>query len=185
MSEGKIKGTIMIEVVKFLKHHKEESRKLVPDELQHYLQDRILSTNWLPEKDYLELMRAVIAIRGGDPEGKLSPWEASARATTKAYFEGPYKAMVRPGDPARTLSNFQSLWRLRHDTGDIVVESDGPNNARIELADYALVAEEACDMVQGTIWGYLHYAGAQDIKIEHTTCRARGDEVCEWHARWS
>jgi hypothetical protein len=185
MAAGKIKGTIMIEVVKFLKHHKREARELVPSHLHSYFDARILSTSWHSEEDYLELMRAVVALRGPDPEGKVSDWEASARATTKAYFEGPYKALVRAGDAVRTLANLQSLWRLRHDTGQMMVASDGPNAARIRLSDYALVAAESCQMIQGTIWGYLHHAEAKSIEIEHTHCRARGEAMCEWKATWS
>jgi hypothetical protein len=186
MSQGKIKGTIMIEVVKFLRSKKDEARALVPPHLHHYLNSRILSTSWHPEEDYLDLMRAIIKLRStARDERGVSPWEASARDSTGAYFEGPYKSLVRKGDPGRTLSNLHSLWRLRHDTGDVTVDLEGPRSARIELADYGLVAPEACELVQGTIWGFLHFSDAKNIKLEHNRCRARGDETCEWKASWA
>jgi uncharacterized protein (TIGR02265 family) len=185
MSQGQVKGTIMTEVVKYLRHRKAEARALVPPRLHHYLEMRVLSTSWHPEEDYLELMRVIVQLRRDRPEPGVSAWEASARASTRSYFEGPYKSLVRGGDPLRTLANIQALWRLRHDTGEMTVESEGAKSARIELSDYGLVAAEACELIQGTIWGFLHYAGAQDIEVRHVQCRARGSEVEEWQASWS
>jgi hypothetical protein len=186
MSEGNVKGTILIEVVKYLRSRKEAARAALPARLHHYLSSRILSTSWHPEADYLDLMRAVIQLRGstGAPPG-VSAWEASARASNPAYFEGPYKALVRKGEPARSLASLASLWRLRHDTGEFEVELLGDHEARLELHDYALVARESCELVQGTLWGLLDYSGAQRIQLTHSRCRARGDEVCEWKASWS
>jgi hypothetical protein len=187
MSEGKIKGTIVIEVVKYLRSRKDAARSLVPPALHHYLEGRILSTSWHPEADYLELMRAVIKLRGSaDALPGVSPWEASARASNAAYFEGPYKSLVRKGDPGRSLvSSLGPLWRLRHDTGEFEIELQGEKAARLELRDYALVAREACELVQGTLWGLLDYSGAKNIQLTHSRCRARGDSVCEWQASWS
>jgi uncharacterized protein (TIGR02265 family) len=131
-------------------------------------------------------MRAVVKFRpvsAGRPG--VSPWEDAARDSTGAYFEGPYKALVRRGDPARTLQSLPALWRLRHDTGDFEVEIQGDGRARLELRNYALVAREACELVQGTLWGLLHHSGARGIELTHTQCRARGGVTCEWHAAWS
>lgn len=186
MSDGKIKGTIVIEVVKYLRTRKEQARTLVPAHLQHYLSSRILATSWHPEQDYLELMKVVVKLRqaaGARPA--ISPFEDAARDSAAAYFEGPYKALVRKGDPARTLASLPALWRLRHDTGEFDVEQQGAGKARLELHDYALVAREACELVQGTLWGLLHHSGAQGVELAHTQCRARGHATCEWQAAWA
>jgi hypothetical protein len=185
MSDGKVKGSIMVEVVKFLRTHKQRARAALPPELQHYLDSRILSTSWYPEEDYLGLMRAVIQLRPSKGTPGVSRWEEAARETATAHFEGPYKAMLRKGDPGRTLSSMQALWRLRHDTGEFQVDLPQPGRARLELRDYALVARESCEMVQGTLWGMLHHSGARGIEIAHTQCRSRGNPVCEWQLSWS
>jgi uncharacterized protein (TIGR02265 family) len=186
MSDGKVKGTIVIEVVKYLRSRKEQARPLVPAHLQHYLDSRILATSWHPEGDYLELMRVVVKLRpttGAEPG--VSLWEDAARDSSAAYFEGPYKALIRKGDPGRTLTSLPALWRLRHDTGEFDVELQGPGKARLELHDYALVAREACELVQGTLWGLLHHSGANRIEFAHTQCRARGNTTCEWQVGWA
>jgi hypothetical protein len=180
---GNIKGTTMIEVVKFLRSRKKEAAPLVPPRLQHYLQSRLLSTSWHPEEDYLELMRVVVKLY--KPENpSLTIWEEVARRTNAAYFEGPYKAFVYPGDVARSVGSFPDLWRLRHDTGVGTVIQEGKGRARVELRDYALVANEGCLLVQGTLWGLLEYSGAQGAALVHSRCRARGEPICEWKATW-
>jgi uncharacterized protein (TIGR02265 family) len=128
----------------------------------------------------------VIKLRGTtDAPPGVSPWEASARASNAAYFEGPYKSLVRKGEPGRSLASLQSLWRLRHDTGEFEIDLEGDHAAKLRLRDYALVAREACELVQGTLWGLLDYSGAKRIQLAHTQCRARGDSVCEWQASWA
>lgn len=185
MSGGRVKGTIMIEVVKYLRSYKEEARKVVAPRLQHYLDGRILATSWHPEEDYLELMRAVVELfPRTDDALEITSFEAASRASSGAYFEGPYRSLVKRGDPARTLNSLGPLWRLRHDTGEFEVRLDSGQSAVVLLRDYALVAREACELVQGTLWGMLHHSGGEEIRIAHSRCRARGDGVCEWRLVW-
>lgn len=186
-STGRVKGTIMIEVVKYLRHHKDKARPLMPPHLHRYLETRILATSWHPEQDYLDLMQVIIALRPRTPEDEgLGPWESAARDSTANFFDdGPYKSMVRKGQPARTLASLDALWRLRHDTGRFTVEQQAPNRARLELCDYAVEPGDSCALVQGTIWGFLYYSDAKSIEVEHTQCRAKGAARCEWTASWS
>ena len=86
---------------------------------------------------------------------------------------------------AITLTHFPALWRLRHDTGEARVELEGSKVARIELWDYALPPGNSCELVEGTIWGFLHHSEAKGIQISHSRCRGRGDAVCEWTAKWA
>lgn len=184
MSDGKIKGSIMVEIVKFLRSRKEEAREILPPHLQHYLNTRILATSWHSEEDYLGLMRAVVELWPEPSERGVSKFEDASRGTTEAFFEGPYKALVRSGDPGRSLASLGALWRLRHDTGEFEVSPEGEGEARVVLRDYALIEPEACELTQGTLWGLVHHSGGKGIEIEHTRCRARGDEACEWRLEW-
>jgi uncharacterized protein (TIGR02265 family) len=131
-------------------------------------------------------MRALVKIRPTTDAGPgVSPWEAAARVSNAAYVEGPYKVLLRPGDPQQTLNNFGALWRLRHDTGEVRVTPEGDRAALLELRDYALAAREACELVQGTIWAFVHHSGAENLRIEQIRCRARGDDACVWRVTWS
>lgn len=186
MSQGRVKGTIVIQTVKHLRSNKDESRRLLPERLHHYLEGRILPTSWHAEEDQLELMRASVQLfKGPDAADSLTVWEETARLSAPAYFEGAYRSLVRKGDPARTLSTFDSLWKLRHDTGKARVELLGHGRARLELTDYALVSEEMCASIQGTLAGLLEHSRARAIEVSHTRCRARGDKSCIWRLGWA
>lgn len=186
MSSGAhIKGSIMSGIVRYLRLHRQESQKLLPPNLRSYLDTRILATRWYREEDYLELMKVLVQIRADPKIRGISRYEESAREAAMSHFEGPYKALLRSGDPGRTLANLSRLWELRHDTGEITVTTAGDKSARIELRGYALVAPEACDLTQGTFWGMLHHVGAEDIRVSHSRCRSRGDDLCEWQVAWS
>lgn len=184
MSAGKIKGSIMSGIVRYLRLHRKEAEKLLPPDLQHYLNSRILATGWHPEEDYLGLMKVLVQIRGESKTPGASSFEESAREAATTHFEGPYKALLRKGDPARTIANIRPFWELRHDTGEIEVTMEGERDARLVLRGYSLVAAEVCDLNQGTFWGMLDHAGAENIEMKHTKCRARGDELCEWRLTW-
>ena len=125
MSAGKIKGSIMSGIVRYLRLHRKESEKLLPAHLQHYLNTRVLATGWHPEEDYLELMKVLVQIRGEPKTPGISRYEESAREAAISHFEGPYRALLRKGDPARTLANLRALWELRHDTGEVEVTMEG------------------------------------------------------------
>jgi hypothetical protein len=185
MSDGKIKGSIMSGIVKYLRVHRRDSQKLLPPHLQGYLDTRILATRWYPEEDYLGLMRVLVQLRREPKIPGISRYEESAREAATTHFEGPYKALLIQGDPGRTLANLRAFWQLRHDTGEMAVTMVGKKDARVELRGYSLVASEVCDLNQGTFWGMVLHSGGKDIQMSHGKCRSRGDDVCEWRISWT
>lgn len=185
MSSGNVKGSIMTEVVKYLRSRGPEAREAVPEHLRQYLDRRILATSWYPEEDYLEMARVIAdLIPAKYKVGGLTGFELCGRATAGKHVEGSYRPLIG-SNPARTLRNFPGLWKLRHDTGRIDVELTGETSALVELHDFTLVDAEACEAIQGSFWGFLTHSGAADPRFEHTRCRARGDSVCEWRVDWS
>lgn len=185
MVRGKVKGTIVMQTVKYIRSHGEKGRALVPERLKHYLAGRILPTSWHPEEDHLELMHVSTELFSG-PGSSESPavWEEISRATAPVYYEGPYRSLVRKGDPTRTLASYGALWKLRHDTGDIEVVAQDETSNRIRLTGYALASPKMCASIQGSLIGLLEHAGARRPQASHPRCTSRGDELCEWELRW-
>ena len=179
---GKIKGTVLIQVIKFLRSRREAGRRAVPERLHHYLETRILAANWYPEEDYLELLRATASLF--DPGPDIDRWEILGRIAARSYIDEAYQILIRKGDAAGTLKNFALLWELRHDTGKAEVTSLLPGTALIKIRDYVLVAEEICRAIQGTILGMLEAAAIEEVQITKGLCRARGDELCAWQIQW-
>jgi hypothetical protein len=179
---GKIKGTVLITVIKFLRSRKEEGKKATPERLHHYLESRILAANWYPEDDYLELLRATASLF--DPGPDIDAWEELGRFAARSYIDEAYQILIREGDAAGTLKNFGLLWELRHDTGKAEITSLLPGSALVKIRDYVLVDEELCRAIQGTILGMLQAARIEGIQITKGLCRARGDELCAWQIQW-
>ncbi len=178
---GKVKGTIVVKIVKSLRGLRDPSVDPLPAGLGHYLTERVLSTNWYAEEDYLELMRA---LAGMLPNPGMDVWEWMGRDSARVDLEEIYKPLLRPNDPGGTLEKFDSFWSMRHDTGRVTVTVAGPGEAVVELADYSLISAEICRCVQGTIWQLLASSGASGIQVQKDSCRVRGAATCRWQVSW-
>ena len=179
---GKIKGTIVVKVVKSLRSLRNPAADPLPEGLSHYLTGRVLSTNWYPEEDYLELMRALVGML---PDPGMDIWAWMGRDSARVDLEEIYKPLLRASDPAATLQKFDNFWKMRHDTGSVAVTVTEPGRAVVELADYALAVAQICRSIQGTIWQLLASAGARSIQVRKDACRERGGPTCRWQANWT
>jgi hypothetical protein len=178
---GKVKGSLLVKPLKFLRTRKDAARAALPESMHHYLGRHILHSHWYEEDDYFAIMRACSVVM---PEPDIDPWEFMGRFSARVDFEGIYAAHVWPGNPERTLKSFARLWKLRHDTGTVTVSPTGPGEARVELRDYVLVSGEVCRSIQGHIWETLHQTDVGAIEVRKALCRAEGDELCRWTATW-
>lgn len=176
---GRVKGSIFAKVVKSLRARKDEATAKVPEHCRHYLEERILEVSWLPESDYLELMRVLLELL---PDPGMDRWEWAGRDAAERDFDGVYRPLIKKGNPGRSLESFPVLWKLRHDTGETQVERTPSGGAVVELSNYVLRAEEIYRSIQGTLWQILHQAGATDIEVERTL--SPDARHCRWELRW-
>jgi hypothetical protein len=183
VAPGRIKGSAFVGVVKVLRMAKEEGRRATPPELQHYLTARILLSSWYPERDAVELIRAMTRI--WQPKSGRDPWEEVGRVVVAEFASGAYKGLFRVGDPLGTLRNYPLQWKLRHDTGEMTIVPEGEGRARVELVDYDLPSPDYCRSLGGSMLGLLEIAGAEGIAVEKSHCTANGDPSCVWLASWS
>jgi len=179
---GKIKGSVLIQIVMFLRSKKEASRRALPVSLHKYLETRILVNNWYPEEEYLSLLEATANLF--EVSGDEDLWVQMGRVAAKAYVDRTYQMMIRKGDAVGTIHNFGLLWKLRHDTGHIEIANLSPGTTLIKLTDYVLISEKICRAIAGTIHGMLETANISGIEITKVLCRARGDDSCTWQVQW-
>jgi hypothetical protein len=172
----RVKGSIMLPLVKGLRSTVKNARELLRPELHRYLDERILVTSWYPEEEHLELLRVVGGAMGIGPGGSYVPM-----GVVLAQFElgGVYRGSLRPGDAERTLRAFVNLWPQNHDTGAMELTERREGGDALSLADYAMPAREVCDIVTGYVIEGLRMA---DVKVvaTHPKCRARGAAICIW-----
>lgn len=178
---AKIKGTAMLNTVKTLRAMRDEAAKVLPVELLHYLDQRILVSEWYPESDQLGLLRALVQIV---PDQGMDPWEFMGRFTAKHDLSSLYKSMIREDDPSGTLRNGALLWRTYHDTGRCTVTLEGESAAMVTLEEYGMPSREMCGILGGWYGELVRTVGGRDVEVEHSHCVSRGDTACKWQIKW-
>lgn len=175
-----IKGAHILGLVKALRARRPEAEAVLPPELRHYLDERILASTWYPESDHVALRKAVAALNPEVPD----IWGYFGTVAARASLAGVYKNMVASGDPARTLRNMGHYWSLYHSGGrlETTVEADG--RARFEIVDYAAASAEMCRTLETFYAEVLRHAGAADVIFSKRSCQARGALRCSWDVRW-
>jgi hypothetical protein len=162
---ARIKGTSLIKMLKVLQKNPAVAERVIPPELQHYFEDRVLSSAWYPEEHYKILLLALGGVL--KPLVKNSDvWEFIGVEGAQQDFTGIYASAVRKGDPWGGLERIGSVWSMFRDTGRIELVRDSESAARVLIHDYPMVCPEIC----GTITGYLHrfveLCGAHEISVQ-------------------
>jgi hypothetical protein len=178
---GRVKGTILVPLVKLLRAHKVEAAKRLPAPLQKYLEERVLPSSWYPSKDHVQLARVLIAIV---PLGK-EPYHAMGRGAALHDLTGIYKARLYAGDPMRTLESTIGLWRTYCDSGDMALTRKGERAADVTLRDYVDASREMCGIAGGYVAELATLGGAKNVVIRKLSCRLDGAPQCKWELSWS
>ncbi len=176
---SKAKGSVLVGMVKLLRRDRKRATKLLPPQLQSYLDSRISTSQWYPEEDVVALMRAFAQLAPGDP-GDV--YERLGAASARSLTEGIYAdvAGMRLLD-ART----KALWKAMHDTGELAIATQSPGTMRYELRGWDHAGPEYCAIMRGYLGEVQRLRGAASVTVEHPQCRAEGAEICAWVCRWS
>ena len=59
---AKAKGTTLSGMVRFLRRHREQAKKLLAPDLHAYLDERIHESRWYPEEHLLSLVDAMVTL---------------------------------------------------------------------------------------------------------------------------
>jgi hypothetical protein len=169
------KGTSFVWVVKFMRSNRAEAAKLLPPELAHYLETRVLSSTWYPAADYWALVRVVLVISKMGPE--VFPQMGQFLARTD--LGGIYKSIVRVGDPARTMAAATAIWRNYYDHGELRVQLE-ERAAVVTLHDFPQPIRELCGQLDGYLPEMAAAAGARDVKGVRLSCKSEGGSDCRW-----
>ena len=173
---GKAKGMTLVGAVKYLRRHRAEACATLPRDLHHYLDERIRSAAWYPERDMLELIRATARLVPGPIDQVLEfLGETSARE-----HAGVYGDLLAGASKSRAFA----LWSTQHDTGELLMTEENPTQVRIEIVGYEDPSREMCLVTQGYFKGVLLMNGARDLALEKTSCRLWNDDRCAWRATW-
>jgi hypothetical protein len=183
-----IKGVSMLNCIRALRGiDKERARQLLPVALHKYLGDeRVLAVAWYPEKEMLELNRALAQLLRPTLRG------ASLEDTYvhMGYLSGGidlskmYASLQRGGLDTAQTQKLAAGWQQYHDTGTLFVSVES-NRARFELRDYGLPSQELCWIQRGWFMAYFERTvGPGQATVVESQCRQRGAHSCVWEGSW-
>lgn len=98
--------------------------------------------------------------------------------------KGIYRFFALVMTPPALLSKAAQMWSSLYNRGELRVEEQTENSARLRLANFPSEAA-GCARVTGWMERMAELTGVKNVKVEQTRCFARGDAACEWHVSWS
>jgi len=174
---SKAKGTVMMGVVKAIQDHRERALPLVPQNLHHYFDTRIVLAAWYPLEDYLTLLRLVIKLV---PNAPADFYEQVGRDSAREQMTGIYSRLRSDKSHKATLTLLGSMY----DSGEMKVVERAPGRSVLEWVGFAIPCKELCKTFTGYTAERMTLQGAENVKVHHSRCRADGADVCRWDLSW-
>jgi hypothetical protein len=179
---AQVKGTAMLDLVRFLRSERERALPLVPPELRHYLDERVFESRWYPEQDLIPLVRVCAELAGGDFEKTLHGF---GRITARSHLDGGiYAHLGADGDPRSIAIKAVALWSSQHDTGKLRMEIEKDGLASLRVDGYSHSSPEMCLILTGYFQEFVDLSKLPNPRITKRRCVSEGDPRCEWELRW-
>jgi hypothetical protein len=116
--------------------------------------------------------------------GDLRLVQALGRYEAEKDLTTIHQWLLRFFNPALIIEQTGKYWNRFHDTGQWVVERRGDRELVARLSEWGVVDAALCRELVGYFQRLLELIGAGDVRVEHTHCRARGGQVCEFRGTY-
>ena len=174
---ARAKGTVMLELVKTMRRMADRSRALLPAELHHYLEERIVLAAWYPVEDYVAMLKVLPKLF---PDAAADFYVQIGRRSAKEQMAGVYGRLA--GDKSRKAT--ATLLAAMFDTGEMKVVEREAGRAVTDWVGFAAPCREVCAIFTGYQQERMMLQGFEDVVARHTRCRAEGASVCRWQLTW-
>lgn len=151
------KGSIVLPMIKVLRQNRERALELLPAELHHYLDERIIVTHWYPGREHHRLTQALGELVDGN-------WEMLGRGLALAELTGGYRHVLKPREPLRTLRALPGLWKLNHNTGELDVEWKAPI-VTVTISGWGLALQEHVSIMRAYMLQLLELCEAVNPSV--------------------
>jgi uncharacterized protein (TIGR02265 family) len=186
---GKVKGTLLIARMKYLRAQGEEACERVLRRLaqvdQAVLRGMLLPSTWYAGDlmQRFELTIAAVLARGDRRALFLDMGQFSADTNLSA--NGVQRAYVRQDDPHFLLRNVPRMYSAQHSDGTRTYEQTGLRSAVIRTLDGDLPAQEDCLTAVGWLRRAIELSGGRAVQVDEAQCRATGASCCEYRCSWA
>lgn len=185
---GKVKGTLLIARMKFLRARgaaeAERVLKRLSSDDQGVLGAMLLPSSWYPAGLLLRLeMTAAAILSRGDRRALLREMGRFS-ADTNLAPEGVHRPFVREGEPGFLLENLPKLYGSQHSSGSRTCERTGPTSATVRHFDVGEAEPDDCLTTSGWLQRAIEISGGKNVTVEEYQCRGRGAPHCEFRITW-
>lgn len=186
---GKVKGTLLISRMNYLRAQGPESAERVLRRLtvadQATLKAQLDPAAWYPADLLIrvELTIAALLARGD----RSAMFLAMGRHTAEANLgpAGVHRAFLREGEPHHLLRSVPTLYAASHTSGSRTYEASGVRAAVIRTHGAEETTPDDCLTAVGWLGRAIELSGGKTVKVVETHCRSRGASSCEYRCEWA
>jgi uncharacterized protein (TIGR02265 family) len=184
----RVKGTLLLARLKFLKSKGDEVRALVLGRLEPadraVVSGVVLPSSWYPADVLHHLESAIVAMLAGGDRNRLFLELGRFSADTNLAPGGVQRPYLREGDPTFLLRNVPRMYSAQHSTGHRSCEVNGPKAAVIRSESSGPVHPDDCLTTVGWLERAIMLSGGQKARVVETQCISRGATACEYRCDW-
>jgi hypothetical protein len=148
---------------------------------QDMLKKMFLSNAWL---DYSLWWRLLIATDKTLGKGDLALIREIGAFDARENLNGIYKTFISFMRPDFIIGNASMIWKRYYDSGELRPIQVTRTSAEFWLLDWKTLPLQHELEIIGWMESALSMTGVKNLHIGHTTCMARGDDHCTFHAVW-
>lgn len=185
MGEARVKGQGIVSVRSFVEERfgvqgwEELLEHISPNDRDELAS--VLPIGWYPLALHTRLIHALDIVHGYDD---LSLIVQLGRFKAERDLSTIHRLFMRFATPSLMFGKTADYWRRFHDTGEWQVVRPDANSVQATLSNWACVDTAQCRELVGYLGRVLELARTKNPMMEHPKCRARGDAVCVFQARW-
>lgn len=151
----------------------------LPPEQARYFSGHLLAHEQVPLPLVNNFTR-LAAKEKGEPVKKFA--HRAGRYGAELGLKSVYKFIMMIMSIDAVLRKAPLMWSRVYDTGKMTVES-GSNRAKIHIDDF-LADPAGCSRITGWFEVIGERAGAKDMRVVHSRCKAEGGTECLWEFEW-
>jgi uncharacterized protein (TIGR02265 family) len=181
-----VKGSPVRSLQKFIDseldpQQREEVFSRLPPEYAKRFRSPILATETIPVHMLNRFTEEAARAKGEDLDSFA---RRAGREGASDAVKGIYRFFALVMTPPALLSKAGQMWSSLYNRGELRVDEQTDNSARIRLLNFPTEAA-GCSRVMGWMERMAELTGAKDVQVEQLQCFAKGGACCEWRLRWS
>jgi hypothetical protein len=179
---GRLKGSILVGVVKRAKREPGVRELLAPEAARFLDEVQVDTAEWYPLDVADSILTAVErAVTGGNESLLLRDFGV---LMAQVQLSGTYKAFRVADDPERQILLLPVMWKSFFDDGEWTCERQEPGRIELCYAGGTTKTDAVCRSAAGFLEEAARMAGAAHAQITKTACRLAGDEDCRYQLWW-